>query len=89
MNKTYLPFLTRMSEMFNFSITNESFLYLTRCFDAASVDMFLGRSLPKGFTDEDYKNLMHLTNWYYYIATDQENKYMMNTLKFTRIFNTF
>lgn len=89
MNMTYYPFLKRMAAMFNFTIDNKSFLSFTRCFDAASVDMFLGKPLPQGFTDDDYKNLMHLTNWYYYIGTSKDNGYMINTEKFQKIINVF
>jgi hypothetical protein len=57
MNLTYYPFIKRMATMFNFTVDNKSFLSLTRCYDAVSVDMYLGRPLPNGFTNDDYKNL--------------------------------
>jgi hypothetical protein len=46
MNAMYLPFISRMAQMFNFTVDNQSLLSLTRCYDVASVDMYLGRPLP-------------------------------------------
>jgi hypothetical protein len=67
MNVIYYPFIKRMSEIFNFTVDNQSLLSLTRCYDAISVDMYLGRPIPPQFTEDDYKNLKHITNWYFYI----------------------
>ena len=89
MNLTYYPFIKRMATMFNFTVDNKSFLSLTRCYDAVSVDMYLGRPLPNGFTNDDYKNLQHLTNWYYYIGTSNDNSFMINTFKMQKIISVF
>lgn len=90
MNMTYYPFMKRMSTMFNFSmVTNGTFLSLLRSYDAATVDKYLGRPMPKGFTDEDYDNLEHIANWFYYVAMANKNGFMANTLKFQRIINLF
>lgn len=54
----YYPFMKRMSTMFNFSmVTNATFLSLLRSYDAVTVDKYLGRPMPNGFTDDDYENL--------------------------------
>ena len=62
---------------------------LTRVYDAASVDRYLGRPLPAGFTEEDYKNAQHMTNWYYLVAMSNNNSLMANTLKLQRLINHF
>lgn len=50
MNTYYNPFMKRMSPLFNFSLQNSSLLTFTRIYDASSVDLYLGRPLPEGFT---------------------------------------
>lgn len=75
--------------MFNFSMDDASLLTLSRCFDAASVDLFLGRPLPPDFTNDDYKNLQHMANWYFYVAVSNQNSLMANTFKFQKIINEF
>ena len=61
MNMTYFPFTKRMAEMFNFStLTLEA---VDGLHDSIVVDKNLGKPLPDGFTDEDYRNIQHITVW--------------------------
>ena len=85
----YRPYMTRMSNLFNFNLQNASLLTLTRVYDVASVDKYLGRPLPNGFTDDDYKNSQHMTNWYYLLAMSNNNSLMANTFKLQRIITNF
>lgn len=92
MNMTYYPFVKRMAGLFQFNVTDDVFFTMktmTRVFDASSVDRFLGRPLPEGFTEADYLNVRHLTSFYYYIAMSNNNSLMVNTFKFQKLINTF
>ena len=54
MNVTYYSFFKRMSTLFNYTLkqtAKDNFLQLTRVYDAASVDNYLGRPLPSAFTE--------------------------------------
>jgi hypothetical protein len=81
--------MKRMSILFNFTLQNATFLQLVRCYDAAVVDLFLGRPWPNGFTQDDFKNVEHFANWYYYVAMGNNNSLMVNTFKFQKLINTF
>lgn len=62
---------------------------LTRVYDTANVDKYLGRPLPDGFTNEDFLNARHFMNYYYYVAMSNNNSLMVNTFKFQKLINTF
>ena len=81
-----------MSTLFNFTLktkSSDNLLQLTRVYDVASVDKYLGRQLPSAFTEDDYKNSQHFTNWYYMIAMSGNNSYMANTFKVNKLINAF
>ena len=65
MKTTYQPFMKRMSTLFNYTLPDNPIYGMLRIYDAVNVDKHLGRPLPNGFTDDDFQNLRHLTNWYY------------------------
>lgn len=81
--------MKRMSEIFKFPMKDASILTLSRCFDASSVDLFLGRPLPPQLTIDDYKNLQHMANWYFHAAGSNNNCLMINTFKLQKIMNAF
>jgi hypothetical protein len=81
-----------MSTLFNYTLkqtAKDNFLQLTRVYDAASVDKYLGRPLSSAFTEEDYQNTQHFTNWYYLIGMSNNNSYMANTFKVQKLINVF
>ena len=89
MNATYQPFLRRMTTLFNYTLPNNTFLGVLRLYDVVNVDKHLGRPFPPGFTDEDFDNLRHLANWYYLVTQLGDNIPMINSEKFTRLYEVF
>lgn len=89
MNITYFPFLVRMGQLFDFPMDSDSLYNMVNVYEIAGVDRFLGRPLPQGFSDQDYLNVKHLANWYYYVAMSGNNGFMVNTNKGQKILQEF
>ena len=89
MKTTYNPFMQKIANMLNFTLTNDSLYQMLRAYDVINVDKHLGRSLPEGFTDDDWLNLRHFANWYYLVAEKKNNTQMINTGKISKIFSAF
>lgn len=63
MNTTYLPFIRKMTEIFNLT-GNVTLGTMSSLNGALECDRFLGRPLPDSLTQEDQNNLKHLDSWY-------------------------
>lgn len=50
MNATYYPFFKKLSPMYNFTLSTATFYTMLRVWDCVNVDNYLGRPLPKNFT---------------------------------------
>lgn len=53
------------------------------------MDLNLGRPLPPDLTTDDYQNLIHFANWYFYMAMGGNNTAMTNSGKLKKIFSVF
>jgi hypothetical protein len=55
----------------------------------ANVDRHLGRLLPDGFTEDDFRNVQHFSNWYFMIEAGGQNTLISNVMKFGKVFREF
>lgn len=89
MRVTYLPFMTKISKYFNFTLNATNFYQMFYAYDTAIVDNHLGRPWPAGFTQEDFRNLQHLATWHYTIMWMGTNTMMSCSGKINRMINLF
>jgi hypothetical protein len=84
MNTTYYPFMKKVKQVFNIT-TDFTFQNLSSLCDTLTVDRYLGRSLPSGFTEDDYNNLLHLFNWYNNIKFSGIVSKLIGSAKYAKI----
>ena len=87
MNQTYFPFIKRMAQIFNFTTLNISAVDCLH--DSIVVDKFLGKPLHPDFTDEDYRNIQHITFWYGLFRLNFDLAKAFNTNIIKRIIEDF
>jgi hypothetical protein len=88
MNMTYYPFIKKAFDIFNLTLTANSsstFATLNSLFDTLVVDRYMGRPLPPNFSEDDYKNLEHLHNWFFTLKYSGDVAKLVNTYKFNKI----
>lgn len=88
MNVTYTPFIKRVSQIFNLT-GNVSFSTIAALTSNIENSLHLGNPLPDGFSDNDLKNIRHLTDWYHMLTEAKDLAKAKNLYKFQTIMNLF
>jgi hypothetical protein len=86
---TYTPFLKKMGSVFGIDSNQMNFTNLCSLFDTVRADKYLGRSLPSGFSGDDFSNMEHLYNWYNHFTRTYDLAKAYNSFKFSQILATF
>jgi hypothetical protein len=86
---TYTPFLRSMGQIFNIDPAAMDFSKISSLYDTLTVDKYLGRPMPKNFTDGDYLNMRHLHYWLNYFKISNDLSKAINTGKLKRVLSDF
>lgn len=86
---TYLPFLRKIGQIFNIAEASMNFSKISSLYDTLTVDKYLGRPMPTGFTDDDYLNMRHLHEWFNYFKINFNLSKVINTGKLKRVISDF
>ena len=89
MNLTYAPFVNKMKSLFNITSDSFSLLSIGGLYDTLTCDKYLGRPLPKDFTDDDYQNMKHIFYWKILFEHDLNIMKAQNSRKFQKVIDTF
>jgi hypothetical protein len=90
MNLTYFPFMKKMAQVFNLTLSSMNFSTLSSIYDTLTVDRYLGRPMPEfGFSENDYLNLRHLHYWYNFFKINFDLSRAINTGKIKKILKEF
>lgn len=86
----YKPFMNKLAGIYNLSASQTSnFETFLEIYDVINVDKHLGRPIPSELTDQDFLNLRHMANWYYYVAMGGNSTAMADSGKISKIFSVF
>lgn len=88
MNSRYRPFWDRIQSLFQLPYSLEM-RNCTHIADTASVDLFLNRKLPAGFTNDDYENLYHLQSFLGYLSFANNASKAVCASKLNKILSVF
>ena len=86
---TYTPFLRKVATSFGMDSSSMNFTKLAALYDTVNVDRYLGKSLPSGFSQDDFNNLQHLYNWYSHFTRSFNLSKAINTHKIDKILSLF
>ena len=78
---TYTPFLRKTANSFGLDSNSMNFTKLSALYDTVNVDRYLGKTLPYGFSQDDFNNLQHLYNWYTHFTRSFNLSKALNTKK--------
>lgn len=82
---TYTPFLRRVGQTFGIEPSAMNFSKISSLYDTLTVDKYLGRPMPKNFTEDDYLNMRHLHYWLNYFKISFNLSKAINSGKLNRI----
>mgnify|MGYP001315030872 CR=1 FL=1 len=88
MNMTYWPFIKRMANIFNIS-GNVTLSTMSSLNSGLECDRYIGRPLPKDFTEDDANNLKHLDSWYKQFTFVKDLAKAVNKDRLVKIMNMF
>ena len=85
---TYKPIITKVTNIFNLTgnVTLSTVAALTGDIE---VGLHLGKPLPDNFTQDDLKNVRHLTDWYHQLTESRDLAKAKNLYKLRKVIDTF
>ena len=86
---TYTPFLKKTATTFGLDANTMNFTKFAALFDTINVDRYLGKSLPAGYSKDDFANAQHLYNWYTHFTRAFNLSKAYNTYKFQKTLSIF
>lgn len=86
---TYTPFLKKIGNAFGLDPNSMNFTKISALYDTLNVDKYLGKALPSGITQEDFKNMEHLYNWYTHLTRSFNLSKALNSHKLNKTLSVF